>query len=109
MNQQIKKSPKLLSQQIRKVCYKTLGTSVKNSPMSPPFLLSSSLESYQGPHYLRQQILYFTEKSLKLFSLEIWQQKNKTAILRNFGQIASDKIASKTKKPLKQNSLTTFK
>ncbi len=31
-------SPKLLSQQIRKKYYKTLGTSVINSPMSPPSL-----------------------------------------------------------------------
>ena len=29
------KSPKLLTQRIRKLYYKTLGTSVLNSPMSP--------------------------------------------------------------------------
>ena len=33
-----KSKPKLLNQQIRKCYYKTLGTSVINSPMSPPFL-----------------------------------------------------------------------
>ena len=34
-NQNLLKSPKLLSQQIRKRCFKTLGTSVLNSTMSP--------------------------------------------------------------------------
>ncbi len=39
MNQPIKileKSPKLLSQRMRKLYYKTLGTSVINSPMTIP-------------------------------------------------------------------------
>ena len=42
MNQEIKcqkKFQKLLSQRIRESYYKTLGTSVINSPMSPSFLL----------------------------------------------------------------------
>ena len=34
-NQNLLKSPKFLSQQIRKCYYKTLGTSVINSPLSP--------------------------------------------------------------------------
>ena len=33
------KSPKLLSKRIRKLYYKTLGTIVINSPMSPPSFL----------------------------------------------------------------------
>ena len=36
MNQNLIKVPKLLSQQIRKRYYKTLGTSVIKIPMSPP-------------------------------------------------------------------------
>ena len=39
------KSPKLLSQQLRKRFCKTLGTSVINSPMSPPSLKKMSLIS----------------------------------------------------------------
>ena len=35
MNQPIKKSSRLLSQQIGKRYYKTLGNSVMNSPLSP--------------------------------------------------------------------------
>ena len=37
-NQNPMEVPKLLSQQIRKRYYKTSGTSVINSPMSPPLL-----------------------------------------------------------------------
>ena len=40
MNQPTKNSPSLLSQQIRKRNYKTLGTSVINSPMSPLSLIN---------------------------------------------------------------------
>ena len=40
-NQNSEKSPKLLSLQIRKRCYNTLGTSVINSPMSPPALANA--------------------------------------------------------------------
>ena len=38
INKNSVKSPELLSQQIRKPYHKTLGTSVRNSPMSPPSL-----------------------------------------------------------------------
>ena len=37
-NKNLLQSPKLLSNPIRKYYYKTLGTSVTNSPMSPPTL-----------------------------------------------------------------------
>ena len=40
MNQPTKNSPSLLSQQIRKRNYKTLGTSVINSPMYPLSLIN---------------------------------------------------------------------
>ena len=38
ISQKSVKSPELLSQQIKKPYHKTLGTSVRNSPMSPPSL-----------------------------------------------------------------------
>ena len=47
MNQQIKiqqKSPKLLSQRIRKRHYKTLGTSVINVPLSPLYLFKNIIK-----------------------------------------------------------------
>ncbi len=45
------KSKKLISQQIRKRNYKMLGTSVMNSPMSPPYLVSTATMS--GAIYIR--------------------------------------------------------
>ncbi len=38
-NQNLLNSPKFFSQRIRKRYYKTLGTSVINSPISPPWVL----------------------------------------------------------------------
>ena len=51
------KSPKLLSQRIRKRYYKTYGTSVINSPMSPPSLHISLLGSNLS--FLLKQISKF--------------------------------------------------
>ena len=57
------KSPKLLSQRIRKHYYKTFGICVLNSPMSPPFL---PVSEKSGKHFQKLQFLFFAPELYKL-------------------------------------------
>ena len=51
-NQNLKMSQKLLGQRIIKRYYKTLGTSVINSPMSPPSLVLVTLYYSKGNNFI---------------------------------------------------------
>ena len=61
-NQNSIKSPKLLSQRIRKCYYNALGTSVTNSPMFPPSLKSVL------PRDLKQQNRKMKDKFMYILS-----------------------------------------
>ena len=53
------KVPKLLRQPIRYLYYKTLGTSVKNSPMSPPSLIYNIPSNFHATQHNFLSVFFF--------------------------------------------------
>ena len=70
-DQNLLKSPKLISQRIRKCYYKTLGTSVINSPMSPSSM-NSTLASKEWIYYPRYSIRF------------VWLEKEFLFVVKEF-------------------------
>ena len=84
------KSPKFLSQQIRKTYYKTLGTSVINSPISPPSLAFACVELnrkliFIEKHVVEQNFTQVEKQYINDFTVQINEKQINYYLLKLLG------------------------